>query len=148
MGEALGDLLPSAVGVAISPIPIVAVILMLGTPQARTTGSAFAAGWILGLVVVSVAVLVVASGADDPDSGTSTAVDVIRILLGLLFLALAARQWHGRPRAGQAESLPPWMAAVDEFTSGSTALIFDYDSTGEFFWVSPFAAELDPGSRP
>ncbi|NED97519.1 hypothetical protein G1H11_19665 [Phytoactinopolyspora alkaliphila] len=35
----------------------------------------------------------------------------------------------------------------DEFLSGSTALIFDYDSDGEFFWVSPFAAELDPGGR-
>ncbi|NDL56349.1 YqiJ family protein [Phytoactinopolyspora mesophila] len=33
----------------------------------------------------------------------------------------------------------------DEFTNGSTALIFDYD--GEVFWVSPFAAELDPGGR-
>ncbi|NEE04223.1 hypothetical protein [Phytoactinopolyspora halotolerans] len=33
----------------------------------------------------------------------------------------------------------------DEFTSGSTALIFDYDPDEEVFWVSPFAAELDPG---
>ncbi|WP_166353887.1 hypothetical protein [Phytoactinopolyspora limicola] len=36
----------------------------------------------------------------------------------------------------------------DEFSAGSTALIFDYDTDGEFFWVSPFAAELDPGGRP
>ncbi|WP_129668235.1 hypothetical protein [Phytoactinopolyspora endophytica] len=33
----------------------------------------------------------------------------------------------------------------DEFGSGSTALIFDYDPDDEVFWVSPFAAELDPG---
>jgi hypothetical protein len=33
LGEAIGDLLPSALGVALSPIPIVAVILMLGTPR-------------------------------------------------------------------------------------------------------------------
>jgi hypothetical protein len=42
--EAIGDLLPSAIGVAISPVPIIAVILMLGTPNARATGAAFAAG--------------------------------------------------------------------------------------------------------
>jgi hypothetical protein len=38
LGDAIGDLLPSAVGIALSPIPIVAVILMLGTPRARSTG--------------------------------------------------------------------------------------------------------------
>ncbi|WP_326636420.1 DUF1449 family protein [Streptosporangium sp. NBC_01755] len=32
----------------------------------------------------------------------------------------------------------------DAFAAGSTALIFAYDSPGEFFWVMPYAAELDP----
>jgi Protein of unknown function (DUF1449) len=32
----------------------------------------------------------------------------------------------------------------DAFTAGSTALIFAYDSPGEFFWVMPYDAELDP----
>jgi hypothetical protein len=32
MGEAIGQLLPFAVGVAVSPMPIVAVVLMLVTP--------------------------------------------------------------------------------------------------------------------
>jgi hypothetical protein len=54
LGEAIGDLLPAAVGVALSPVPIVAVILMLGTPRARTNGPAFAAGWVAGLVTVGV----------------------------------------------------------------------------------------------
>jgi hypothetical protein len=31
--------LPSAVGVALSPVPIIAVILMLGTPRARSNGT-------------------------------------------------------------------------------------------------------------
>jgi Sap, sulfolipid-1-addressing protein len=65
LGEAIGDLLPPAVGVALSPIPIVAVILMLGTPRARTTGPAFAAGWVLGLVAVSVIVLLLAGDAEE-----------------------------------------------------------------------------------
>ena len=49
LGEVIGDLLPSAVGVALSPVPIVAVILMLGTPRARTNGPMFAVGWVAGL---------------------------------------------------------------------------------------------------
>jgi threonine/homoserine/homoserine lactone efflux protein len=117
LGEAIGDLLPSAVGVALSPIPIVAVILMLGTPRARTTGPAFAAGWVLGLVAVSVIVLLVAGDADSSDN-TSTTVDIVVLLFGLLLLSVAVRQWRGRPRPGEEPEMPKWMAAIDEVTAG------------------------------
>ena len=52
MGEAIGQLLPFAVGVAISPLPIVAVVLMLVTPRARSNGPAFLAGWIVVMVAI------------------------------------------------------------------------------------------------
>ena len=51
MGTAIGDVLPLAIGVAISPIPIIATILMLLTPRAGSTATAFLAGWILGIAV-------------------------------------------------------------------------------------------------
>ena len=41
VGAVIGDLLPLAVGVAISPMPIVAVILMLLSRQAGKTGTGF-----------------------------------------------------------------------------------------------------------
>ena len=53
MGQAIGALLPSAAAVALSPIPIVAVILMLSTPRAKTNGPAFAVAWMIGLAAVS-----------------------------------------------------------------------------------------------
>ena len=115
MGQAIGDLLPSAVGVALSPVPIIAVILMLGTPRARTNGPAFGLGWVVGLVVVSVIVVLVASGSDDPDSGSSTAVDWIKLLFGLAFLVLAFGQWRKRPQPGHEPEMPKWMAAIDTF---------------------------------
>ena len=115
MGQAIGDLLPSAIGVAISPVPIIAVILMLGTPRARTNGPAFGLGWVVGLVVVSVIVVLVASGSDDPDSGSSTAVDWIKLLFGLAFLVLAFGQWRKRPKPGEEPEMPTWMAAIDTF---------------------------------
>ena len=113
---AIGDLLPSAVGVALSPIPIIAVILMLGTPKARSNGPAFAIGWIVGLVVVSIIVLVAASGASDSDSAAATGVEWGKLLLGVLFLALASRQWRGRPKKGETATMPTWMATIDTFT--------------------------------
>ncbi|MFZ0378668.1 MAG: GAP family protein [Solirubrobacteraceae bacterium] len=63
MGQAIGQVLPYAVGVALSPVPIIAVVLMLATPQGRINGPAFLAGWIVGIAVLGRIVLLVASGA-------------------------------------------------------------------------------------
>jgi hypothetical protein len=43
-----------AFGIAagLSPIPIVGVVLMLGTPRGRTNSLAFAAAWVISIVLV------------------------------------------------------------------------------------------------
>lgn len=120
MWQTIGELLPSAVGVAVSPIPIIAIVLMLGTQRARSNGMAFASGWIVGLTTVAVLIVVLASGADDPDSGSSTAVNVVKVLIGLLFLVMASRQWQQRPREGHPPSTPAWMEAIDQFSAGKS----------------------------
>ena len=117
MGPAIGDILPLAIGVAISPVPIIAVILMLFGPNARITGPAFALGWVLALVGVGVIVLTVADTSDvSSEQGPSDAVFAIKLLVGLLFVILAVRQWRGRPHEGEEPELPGWMNAIDEFT--------------------------------
>ena len=45
MGAAIGDVLGLAAGVAVSPLPIVAMILVLATPRGRANGSLFGLGW-------------------------------------------------------------------------------------------------------
>jgi hypothetical protein len=52
MGEAMGQVLSFGVGVALSPVPIIAGVLMLGTPRARVNGPAFVVGWVVGLAAV------------------------------------------------------------------------------------------------
>lgn len=116
MGQAIGQILPAAVAVAISPLPIIAVILMLFTPRARTNGPAFVVGWVLGLVVVGIVVLLVAGAADIATNQSSRAGSIIKLVLGLVLLRLAVRQWRGRPHAGEEGSLPKWMHAIDRFT--------------------------------
>jgi len=117
MGSVIGDILPLAIGVAISPVPIIAVILMLFTQRAKPNSVAFLGGWILGLAIVGSIVLIVASiGEFDPDSGESIASAIIRLLLGLLFLAIAVKQWKGRPKPSDEPKTPKWMAAIDSFT--------------------------------
>jgi hypothetical protein len=124
LGGAIGDLLPSALGVAISPVPIIAAVLMLMSARATRTAPAFAAGWVLGLVVVGVVVLLVANPADVSGGGSgSTASGWIKIVLGVLFLAMAVAQWRKRPAPGEQAALPGWMAAVDTMPPARAAAI-------------------------
>ena len=53
MAEGISAVLTFAVGVAISPVPIIAVTLILFSQRARVNGSAFLLGWVLAVAVVS-----------------------------------------------------------------------------------------------
>jgi len=116
MGEAIGQMLPAAVGVAISPFPIIASVLLLGTPRGRVNGPAFVLGCALGTAVVGTIVLVLAAGASASESGApATWVSVLELALGLLLLLYAFKQWQGRPRARETAPTPKWMSALDGF---------------------------------
>ncbi len=116
MGEAIGQTLPLAIGVALSPIPIIAVVLMLTTPQARSNGPAFVLGWLLGLGTVGTIVLAIAGPADASDDGEPAGwVGWLKLVLGLLLLLVAVRQFRGRPHGDDEAALPKWMSAVDSF---------------------------------
>lgn len=115
MGEAIGQAISLGIPVTISPIPIIAVVLMLDTPRARTNGPAFVVGWLVGLSLLGTLVVLIAAGADaSDDGGPARWTGWVRIVLGVALLALAARQWRARPRSGDGE-LPSWMATVDAF---------------------------------
>ena len=120
--EVIGALLPTAVGVALSPLPIIAMVLMLGTTRGRSQGSAFAVGWTGGLVVVSVAIVWL-TGVVVPADEVSPAVPWVQGLLGVLLLGLALRQWRRRPGPDDPVRMPAWMGAVDTFGLGRTAAI-------------------------
>jgi threonine/homoserine/homoserine lactone efflux protein len=124
MAEAIGQVLSLGVGVALSPIPISAVVLMLSSRRGRVNGPAFVLGWIAGLAIVGAIVLVVAGGAGaNEDAEPATWVDVVKLLLGVLLLLVAARSWRGRPREGETAELPKWMRTIDSFTPGRAAAI-------------------------
>jgi threonine/homoserine/homoserine lactone efflux protein len=113
----IGAILPYALGIAISPIPIIATILMLLSPRARVTSLGFLLGWLVGIIAAVTVFTLLASviTPQDPDAANPTQ-GVIRIVLGAGLLLLALRQWRGRPRPGQSAALPKWMAAIDKTT--------------------------------
>jgi threonine/homoserine/homoserine lactone efflux protein len=114
MGQAIGQVLAFGVGVALSPAPIIAVVLMLATPKGSVNGPAFLAGWVVGLAVVGTIVLLVSSGASaSTQGGPATWVSILKLALGVLLLLLAIKQWRGRPRGDTEPELPAWMRTVD-----------------------------------
>ncbi|MEV0947335.1 GAP family protein [Rhodococcus sp. NPDC049939] len=112
MSSVIGGVLPLAVGVAISPVPIIAVILMLLSMRAGGASAGFGLGWIVGILFATGIFVLLAGVIDASDSnGTSATVSWVKIGLGALLLLLAARQWRSRDTGGQP---PKWMRAVDE----------------------------------
>jgi len=119
MGAAIGQVLPLAVGVALSPIPIIAVALMLMSRRARLNGPGFVLGWLAGLTVLGAIVLAIAGPTDASNHGKpATWISVLKLVLGLLLVLLAIRQWRGRPRPGQEVEAPKWMGSVERFGPG------------------------------
>ena len=117
MGQAIGQVLAFGVGVALSPLPIVAIVLILATPRAQANGPAFLVGWLLGMGVVGGIVLAVSGGADASTGGAPADwVSWLKLALGALLVLVAVLQWHGRPQGGDAPEMPKWMRALDTFT--------------------------------
>jgi threonine/homoserine/homoserine lactone efflux protein len=123
MSQAIGQVLPLAVGVALSPVPIIGMVLMLATPRARSNSLAFLAGWIAGLAAVGTVVLLVSSGAEASEGGgPADWVSVLKIVLGVVLLRVAVREWRGRPAAtGDDAPMPGWMQAIDSFSAAKAA---------------------------
>ena len=118
MGSVIGEILPLAVGIAISPIPIIAAILMLLSPKAKATSVGFLVGWLAGILVAVVLFTLLSSVLPRQDSsGSSPVSGVIKIILGALLLFLAAKQWRARPAEGEQAAMPKWMSAIDSMTA-------------------------------
>jgi hypothetical protein len=114
MGQGISAILTFAIGVAISPVPIIAVILMLFSDRAKVNGPAFLVGWVLSLAAVSTVIYVLAH--DGNVATSSTAADSVswgKIALGVGLLALARRNWRKRPAPGAPAEMPKWLATVE-----------------------------------
>lgn len=121
MASVIGQILPEAIGIALSPFPIIGLILILFTKQARTNSLAFLAGWLVGLTVVGLIVLAlvnagkITAGQDTTETGIKWG----QLLLGLALIFMAFRQWQKRPKAGETAETPKWMGTIDSIKPGA-----------------------------
>ena len=90
MGQVIGEFLPLALGVAICPVPVIAVILMLFSERAKQNSLAFLAGWVVGIVAAMTILIAVASTQDLSSGGEpSDTSSWIKLIIGLLLVVAA-----------------------------------------------------------
>ncbi|MDA5286110.1 GAP family protein [Streptomyces sp. Isolate_45] len=109
----IGEVLPMAVVIAVSPFTVIPAVFMQFTPRAKVTSGAFLAGWVIGVAVPAVLCAVLTSLVPLGERDRPW-TDWARIVLGLCLVALGVRQWlvrHGKPA-------PRWMRLLSEAGPG------------------------------
>ena len=152
MNQAIGGVLAFGVVAGLSPIPIIAVILMLTSARAKVNGPAFIAGWIVGLAAIGVVVLAIVGPSAANNTGeTDSGVGWLKVVLGVLLLNVARRQWQGRPREGEQPEMPKWMGTIDAFTpvkaAGAGVVFSALNPKNLILSVGAAAAVAETGSR-
>ena len=107
MAELIIEVLPYAVGVFASPLPVIIAIVMLFTPRPRPTSVTYVATWVAGLTAVTVLLSLLAGQIEGTQGGGGWGA-WLRVGLGVLLVAIAVRMWMGRA----AQSTPPWLSAL------------------------------------
>jgi threonine/homoserine/homoserine lactone efflux protein len=118
--EIVGTILPLALVVGLSPLPILPMVLIVMTPRARPNSLAFLGAWLVALTAVVVGALLLA-GVRDPAPPDDKGIGWIQVVTGVAFLALATVKWLRRPAPGEAKEPPAWMSALDSYTPRKAA---------------------------
>jgi threonine/homoserine/homoserine lactone efflux protein len=119
-----GQLLPLALTIALSPLPLAALLLMLLAPDGFKSAVGFSIGWFLGLLF-SATVLALLSSLlpHDRAAGSRALQIVLPLLLGGALIVLGLVQWHDRPGRGAEVPLPRWLSVLDRLSPARATLI-------------------------
>ena len=121
MLDVVGDLIPFAVGVALSPLPLIAVLLVLGSSSPRAASAFFLVGRYV--TVAAVALLAAFAAGLLPEQGDTPFVGaVLRIVLGVVLIGWAVHKTvHWAGGRDQEPELPGWMASIQGTTPAGAA---------------------------
>ncbi len=112
--QSLGDLLPYAVPVALSPLPVIAMVVLLLAPAGTRGGMGFLMGRVATLAVIAFGVALLA-GRIAAEPGGADRGGWLRIGLGCL---LNRRSVRDVAAAAGAAAMPAWMRSLDRAGAG------------------------------
>jgi hypothetical protein len=120
--HALGEVLPLAFAVIISPMPLVAVITLLLGPRGRRNAVVFTAAFAVSFFALTLGLSSGSKGTTQNDSFFATVFHiVIGFAFAALFFYLAFRSWQKRPTKDEKPAEPRWLAAMDSFGAVKSA---------------------------
>jgi hypothetical protein len=112
------DLVVVGLTIALSPISVVAMILLIATERGAAKGAAFLVGWVLSLLVI-IGGTIALTGGQPPRQKTApgTGASIATIVVGVILLGVALRA-ERRRREGlvKPKKEPKWMAKVDNMS--------------------------------
>jgi hypothetical protein len=105
--------------VMVSPINIVAAILLLFSRRPLANASWYLAGFVAGVAGVVAVLTVVADAIGlSRDADRSTGASALLVALGAYLLLVAVRKFRSRPGPGEEPALPKWMDGIAGFGPG------------------------------
>lgn len=115
MNSVIGAILPSAFGIALTPMVVIATVLGLASHRAKANLTAFVFGWFAGIAGVVIAAGLLASiiPASAPELTWITA-GIVMIVLGAVLFLLAFGEL--RTRSG-ADGFPEWAGTIADTTT-------------------------------
>lgn len=103
----MGVLLTLALGIAVSPVSIIAVILLLTSNRSPAKGLAYLVGWLTGLIGLSIVMLLaVGNWYGNQWRTTVQFTSWLMLIAGIVLLLMAYTQWRQRsPQDAELTSL-------------------------------------------
>ncbi len=110
-----------ASGVALSPTPVMLVIVMLFSGRARNNSIAYLAGWTVGLFGLGILIFFLARAEIILLTTHTVAHPLVMIVLGVGLVLFGKRQWERRKTDPKSE-MPKWLDTVEQKLRTSEAL--------------------------
>lgn len=115
MESLYAGLIPHGIAVALSPLPIAALIFLLLSNRPKSNSLGFLAGWFLALLVNITIFIMLFNASDVPAGGDPLGVKIFHLVLGVLLILFGLNEWRNRPKKGKKPKVPKWMEAVANF---------------------------------
>lgn len=113
----IGEILPLALVVTISPLNIIPAILLLFTSRPLTNAMSFLAGFVGGVALVLVLFTALGEAVNlSAAGGHATWAGILKLILGTYLLYAAVEKFRGRPSSGEKGSLPKWMDGIARYS--------------------------------
>jgi MFS family permease len=111
--EVVIHLLPIAIGVALSSVPIMVMIFILLSPNRSRSAIPFLIGWVVGILITVTLCALLAQAVPTPRFGrrTDTAIGIAQIAVGALLMVLGIISVL-RARGRAAKPLPAWLQSA------------------------------------